>query len=372
MVFFRHRLNLKNCLHVKCILALTFIELTQRNNCRQAYCTKIDEDTNSHTSKSSDCEKYNTLYQRLSWHGRKKRCNNDTSNICEFQGSSSFGHCVITSNNKNSAENNKNKIIKPEEQIKKEVNITNSDHTVVVQNKSNDTSSSNQPNIPINQKNQVSDNNPVAINNNKQNPPSQELNSLSQYSNTEARKILQDAMKIDAQINDKLQHLIKIESSIENKLQTIINDQLSTSIKGAANLAKLEAKEMILSTLQTPENIHKFGHFLHNILGYDSVINSTTELIYWSLFLPSTYNNTLVLLKYNVIDYWLNDIPLGRPYTHQLMIEWIEWWIQDPVTYTDVIAPLIYWTLVEKEMTEIPLKQTLIQAMQSPQIKVNI
>jgi hypothetical protein len=51
-------------------------------------------------------------------------------------------------------------------------------------------------------------------------------------------------------------------------------------------------------------------------------------------------------------------------------MDWIEWWLADPLTYSDVIAPLIHWSLREKDMLETPLKQAIVTACQSPQVKV--
>ena len=272
-------------------------------------------------SKSSgpDCEFYNSFQQRFSWAERRNRCNAESG--CTFRGRRFTGACEQAVNPQTSS------------------NLACYLDTVVT-------------------------NTELTFETDEQGDPQTKLVS-----------------KLEVEI------VGSGDTSFAPPLHVLMHEQLTSSavdsIRDSRELAHELAKSLLIEVLERKENRGKFGELLLYLFVSDTVLSPTRQTIYWSLTSESTIENIVTNVKTHR-DYWLGftenyDRGIraiqklhtrheGRLMTDILLMSQVIHWLEDPLSRTAVITPLIDWTLQQNEIVKFPLTEITVSFL--PWIKV--
>lgn len=170
-------------------------------------------------------------------------------------------------------------------------------------------------------------------------------------------------------------------------LRVLMHEQLTSSavdsIRDSRQLAHELAKSLLIEVLERKENRGKFGELLLYLFVSDTVLSPTRQTIYWSLTSESTIENIVTNVQMHR-DYWLGftenyDRGIraiqklhtrheGRLMTDILLMSQVIQWLEDPLSRTAVITPLIDWTLQQDEIVKFPLTEVTVSFL--PWIKV--
>jgi hypothetical protein len=84
-------------------------------------------------------------------------------------------------------------------------------------------------------------------------------------------------------------------------IKVLINESLATSavdqIRDSHHIANELSKELVMDMLTDKKSPEKLGTLLKHVFKYESLLQPTRELIYWSLKLPTTYQPIYELTK---------------------------------------------------------------------------
>lgn len=77
-------------------------------------------------------------------------------------------------------------------------------------------------------------------------------------------------------------------------VQTVINDSIAFTaadqIKENQEMVNESAKKLVTEFLSSRKAAVQSGMFLGSLFRYESILQPTRDLVYWSLHLPTTYN----------------------------------------------------------------------------------
>lgn len=294
--------------------------------------------TSKNTELVSDCSKYNTLFQRLSWAERRNRCNSDVN--CKFIGRRFTGYCE--SNNITKKENNE-EISNIEDEIKNDLKIINTYE--VKENKVDN-------NNDIERKTSLSS---IIESTNK-------LNSNLKKSPSYAELI--------PNLSPQNKQRLPIKVYIGEQINEQITNSAVDSLRDSQQHVQEVAKSVVLEILTNPNNQSSLGLLLNDMFLYESILAHTRNLIYWSLTFDETIYNSKWQLEWQ-IHYWLRDNePLGaRIYTKDNIVSMSAWWLTHPESRSGTIVPFLDWYYGDKEIVDYYAQNA---SGSIPTVKVNI
>ena len=247
-------------------------------------------------SPSDPCSKYNTWLQRVSWADRPHRCTTEVG--CEFRGWSSLGTCQQTTHQREAHD--------------------------IAPSPAPSTAKPSEPH-----------------------PSDHEAHHDHPKVHWKFAKV--NKGKKSGVAGDKSESSERSSGSIQILVDRAIAPTAVDSIKESEELVNELAKTICIDVLQKKEYATVFGVFLQDLFKFDSVREPTVGLVTWAVATPEAFQNTLHLAKVNR-DYWIGVDQEGRPYTDVALRDLSTWWFDHPLTKTDVVLPLITWSLEQREM----------------------
>jgi len=205
----------------------------------------------------NECEKYNTIWQRLQWAERRNRCNSELG--CVFLGRRLTGTCCV-----------------------RDLDAHIPSRAIV------------------------------------ENPPSDEKNIafyaelVSDFSNGK------DFLPIQVLVKESIKF-----SAVE-------------SLRDSHLIANQLAKNLVIDVFKHPDSINKLGQILQYMFNYDGVLQPTRNLVYWSLGLDVTIQNTNELIK-SQRNYYLDGA--GYPLTSSAILLQSSQWLSHGNTHKNVLSP---------------------------------
>lgn len=139
-------------------------------------------------------------------------------------------------------------------------------------------------------------------------------------------------------------------------VRVILNEIAIDSLRDSQDFANQLAKSLILDTLMDRKSVTNFSEILKFIFSHESVLKPTRNLVYWSLTLDNTYNNTYGLTKWQVNN-WLHNYasdPLAN-----ITKNWI---VSEPAYYT-TIKPLIIPLIKPGDINITPMTNVIVNAL---------
>lgn len=306
------------------------------------YPSKADQQADGSTNSSPldsaksagpDCEFYNSFQQRFAWAERRNRCNAESG--CNFRGRRFTGSCELESK----AKANSNLVCHP------------------------DAAASN-----------------AVIN-------FEVLHKLETDTSTKGASSGGD-LQTKAVNKVEVEIVGSGDMGFAPPLHILINETLTSSavdsIRDSRQLANELAKSLLIEVLERKENRGKFGELLLYLFVSDTVLSPTRHTIYWTLTLDNTIKNIVSNVEIHR-DYWLGftenyDRSMrsikklhtrheGRLITDVMLMNQVILWLEDPLTRTAVLTPLIEWTLQQDEIVKFPLTDLAVDFL--PWIKVS-
>lgn len=106
------------------------------------------------------------------------------------------------------------------------------------------------------------------------------------------------------------------------------------------------------------ENTSKYlGLLLKSIFEYETVLQPTRDIVFWSLKMPQTIDPAFQLCKHQAEYFFLGK---GKEeLTRSFLVDVAQWWLSLPPTRTGVINPLLEWTLVQKDFVLDPFGELI-------------
>eukprot|EP01039_Chlorochromonas_danica_P008286 gene8286-9136_t len=138
-------------------------------------------------------------------------------------------------------------------------------------------------------------------------------------------------------------------------IKVLINDQLATTavdqLRDSQVAAHELAKNLVIDMLRDKDSPKKLGTLLQYVFKYESLLQPTRDLLYWSLRLPTTYSPIYSQLKYT-FNY-------AESAQQEQLAALSKSWLLDPQTKREIIIPLFKWNLEDEETTIKPLASLL-------------
>jgi hypothetical protein len=281
-----------------------------------------------------DCEFYNSFQQRFAWAERRNRCNAESG--CNFRGRRFTGSCELETKSKSNC------------------NVANQ----------LDAAASN-----------------VELN-------TEVLNKLETDTSTKGANSGGD-LQTKSVSKVEVEIVGSGDMGFAPPLHILINETLTSSavdsIRDSRQLANELAKSLLIEVLERKENRGKFGELLLYLFVSDTVLSPTRHTIYWTLTLENTIKNIVTNVEIHR-DYWLGftenyDRSMrsikklhtrheGRLITDVMLMNQVILWLEDPLSRTAVLTPLIEWTLQQDEIVKFPLTDLAVSFL--PWIKVSL
>ena len=268
-----------------------------------------DNSTGNDTGESP-CSLYNSMEHRISWAERRNRCNSEKG--CKFLGRRFTGSCVRSLDSVGvGIEDTAAGSLTSLPILQSEVQLQNSSH-----------SGNSRINIDT------------------------------------AEEVLGNQIEVAGSNDDDAKTQLRV------LVQETFTSSAVDSIRDSQLLANELAKRLLIEVLQRKENRGKFGELLQYMFISNTVLSPTRELIYWSLTLDNTVDDIAQNVKLHR-DFWLRSAErqattkrsLERRLTDAALLGVIIRWLDDPVSRTQVVIPLLDWTLQEHESVIAPLTE---------------
>jgi hypothetical protein len=271
-----------------------------------------------------DCEFYNSFQQRFAWAERRNRCNAESG--CNFRGRRFTGSCELETKSKSNC------------------NVANQ----------LDAAASN-----------------VELN-------TEVLNKLETDTSTKGANSGGD-LQTKSVSKVEVEIVGSGDMGFAPPLHILINETLTSSavdsIRDSRQLANELAKSLLIEVLER----------LLYLFVSDTVLSPTRHTIYWTLTLENTIKNIVTNVEIHR-DYWLGftenyDRSMrsikklhtrheGRLITDVMLMNQVILWLEDPLSRTAVLTPLIEWTLQQDEIVKFPLTDLAVSFL--PWIKVSL
>ncbi len=150
--------------------------------------------------------------------------------------------------------------------------------------------------------------------------------------------------------------------------KVLMHEQLAAtatdSIEGSTILAKEISKSLVVDLLKSKENTKKFGILLGDILKFDSILEPTRALIYWSINTQTSMLN-LERMSSNGLAQYLAYQP-----TLAASSNWMKNFIKDKYFIDQLSLPYFTWLLPNQDYCIQPVVNLIVYFL--PRQKVQL
>ncbi len=304
------------------------------------------------------CEKYNSIYHRLSFADRREKCIADSASAaCHFSGWSMSGKCESlplrdseTTAPKNSIDNADKTPLSPLPASSASSPLPSDSASFPTSNSVATTSTT-----VIDKK--VLESAPISSSHaDRQTQP--ELSPTSTTSTSTDSD--SDTEMIDTDVENQARKMLQAHVAI-----SAVDSLRSTE---AHDMAQEEAFALVMQLLTDPVYPAKVGEFLQYLFAFESVLAPTRDLIHWSLHQHET-TEAMQLLCNGQRNYWLRARE-GKRYTHMHLVSLVSWWLSDEEVRKETVVPLLTYYVTDRDMVVDVVKASVVDALKEKQTKV--
>lgn len=149
--------------------------------------------------------------------------------------------------------------------------------------------------------------------------------------------------------------------------KVLVHEQLaasaSDSIEGSKIIAQEISKSLVVDLLRSKENPQKFGMILGDVLKFDSILQPTRALIYWSLNTETSLKNMEILSAMGLsqalvhpqtktsTSILLSNFLVDKYFINQISAPYFQWLLMDRDYCIKPLAGLILWSLPPQKVS---------------------